>query len=280
MDALKLGLRENGLVEGKDYGLEPRWAEGRYERFPALAHELLDKGCSLHHRHYDRRSPRGAARHLGHPDSQAHAAGCVCAHPWCPPSGPVVGALPCAWAAEVSALSRLSPDTRRHPAVRCQPLRTRTAHVVPLRPIATAKDPSDSLEYRPRPHARTPHSFTPDDALLPQTLDHLKEAARRYCGMGWAGIGRPHRGAIEPTYPSASERSPIMSIRPVKWIVTSTPTLEGPSGDRRVRPVPAARRFPQRPSRPARKGIRSLLISGKPLEEPVAWKFKLLGSHY
>ena len=47
MDALKLGLRENGLVEAKDYVLEPRWAEGRYERFPTLAHELIDKGARV-----------------------------------------------------------------------------------------------------------------------------------------------------------------------------------------------------------------------------------------
>lgn len=45
--ALKQGLRENGLAEGKDYVLEPRWAEGRYERFPAFASDLADRGAGI-----------------------------------------------------------------------------------------------------------------------------------------------------------------------------------------------------------------------------------------
>ena len=43
VDALKLGLRDNGLLEGRDYELEVRWAEGRYGRFPAFARELIEK---------------------------------------------------------------------------------------------------------------------------------------------------------------------------------------------------------------------------------------------
>ena len=43
IEAVKQGLRENGLVEGKDYVLEPRWADGHYERFPAFARELADR---------------------------------------------------------------------------------------------------------------------------------------------------------------------------------------------------------------------------------------------
>jgi hypothetical protein len=43
IEAVKQGLRENGLVEGKDYVLEPRWAEGHYERFPAFARELAER---------------------------------------------------------------------------------------------------------------------------------------------------------------------------------------------------------------------------------------------
>ena len=35
------GLREFGYVEGRDIVVEYRWAEGRYERFPALIDELL-----------------------------------------------------------------------------------------------------------------------------------------------------------------------------------------------------------------------------------------------
>jgi putative ABC transport system substrate-binding protein len=34
-------MRENGLVEGKDYKLEVRYAKGQYDRFPALADELV-----------------------------------------------------------------------------------------------------------------------------------------------------------------------------------------------------------------------------------------------
>jgi putative tryptophan/tyrosine transport system substrate-binding protein len=47
VEALKQGLRENGLVEGKDYVLELRWAEGNYERFPAFARELLERGARV-----------------------------------------------------------------------------------------------------------------------------------------------------------------------------------------------------------------------------------------
>jgi ABC-type uncharacterized transport system substrate-binding protein len=47
IDAVKQGLRENGLVEGKDYVLEPRWAEGHYERFPSFASELAGHGVRV-----------------------------------------------------------------------------------------------------------------------------------------------------------------------------------------------------------------------------------------
>ncbi|TAN43472.1 MAG: ABC transporter substrate-binding protein [Nitrospirae bacterium] len=39
--AFKDGMRENGLVEGKDYTLDVRYAGGKYDRFPSLAGELL-----------------------------------------------------------------------------------------------------------------------------------------------------------------------------------------------------------------------------------------------
>ena len=35
------GLRERGYVEGRDLTIEYRWAEGAYERFPALIAELI-----------------------------------------------------------------------------------------------------------------------------------------------------------------------------------------------------------------------------------------------
>lgn len=41
LDAFKQGMRDSGLVEGRDYVLEVRWAEDHYERFPALAAELV-----------------------------------------------------------------------------------------------------------------------------------------------------------------------------------------------------------------------------------------------
>jgi len=41
MQALRLGLRDHGYVEGKNTTIEYRWAEGKYERLPALATELV-----------------------------------------------------------------------------------------------------------------------------------------------------------------------------------------------------------------------------------------------
>ena len=43
VDELKRGLKENGMLEGKDYILESYWAEGEYERFSAFARELVAK---------------------------------------------------------------------------------------------------------------------------------------------------------------------------------------------------------------------------------------------
>ena len=41
IEALRAGLRDQGYVEGKTIAFEFRWAEGRYERLPALAAELV-----------------------------------------------------------------------------------------------------------------------------------------------------------------------------------------------------------------------------------------------
>ena len=43
IDALKKGMNENGLAEGRDYVLDVRWAEGDYTRFAALALQLLER---------------------------------------------------------------------------------------------------------------------------------------------------------------------------------------------------------------------------------------------
>jgi hypothetical protein len=47
VDAFKQGMHENGLIEGRDYVLDVRWAECDYARFPALAAELAQRDCSL-----------------------------------------------------------------------------------------------------------------------------------------------------------------------------------------------------------------------------------------
>ena len=41
VDALVLGLRDHGYVPGRNTTIEYRWADGQYERLPALAAELL-----------------------------------------------------------------------------------------------------------------------------------------------------------------------------------------------------------------------------------------------
>ena len=40
--AIHLGLKQEGYIEGKDFRVEHRWAEGQYDRLPALAAELVN----------------------------------------------------------------------------------------------------------------------------------------------------------------------------------------------------------------------------------------------
>jgi len=41
LDAFHQALRELGYVEGQSIAIEPRWAEGKYDRYPALAADLV-----------------------------------------------------------------------------------------------------------------------------------------------------------------------------------------------------------------------------------------------
>jgi putative ABC transport system substrate-binding protein len=41
IEALQLGLRDHGYVEGSDVTIEYRWAENRFDRLPELAAELV-----------------------------------------------------------------------------------------------------------------------------------------------------------------------------------------------------------------------------------------------
>src|SRR5262245_969285 len=47
MASFRQGLSATGLVEGKDFAIEFRWAEGNYERLSAMARDLVARNVSV-----------------------------------------------------------------------------------------------------------------------------------------------------------------------------------------------------------------------------------------
>jgi putative ABC transport system substrate-binding protein len=45
--AFKQGLGQTGFIEGQNVAIEYRWARGDYNRLPALANELVERGVSV-----------------------------------------------------------------------------------------------------------------------------------------------------------------------------------------------------------------------------------------
>src|ERR1700759_3555960 len=44
VDAVKQGLREAGYTEGQNLTIYYRWADGQYDRLPAMASKLVERG--------------------------------------------------------------------------------------------------------------------------------------------------------------------------------------------------------------------------------------------
>ena len=44
---LRRGLGETGFIEGQNFRIEGRWAEGQFDRYPALAADLVRRQVAL-----------------------------------------------------------------------------------------------------------------------------------------------------------------------------------------------------------------------------------------
>src|SRR6059058_2949635 len=77
--ALRQGLRDLGWVEGENISIEYRYAEGRLDRLPAIATDLVRLKVELIFT--DTTSPALAAKNAGVPVCSPSSPALVCAHP-------------------------------------------------------------------------------------------------------------------------------------------------------------------------------------------------------
>ena len=48
VDSFPQGPRESGLIDGQNVAVEYHWAEGRYDRLPAFAADLVERRVAVH----------------------------------------------------------------------------------------------------------------------------------------------------------------------------------------------------------------------------------------